>query len=402
MIFIQNFLLLASPLITLALFSYVFGQRRKNRINTAFLILISINIFETICDFALRLSSSVILRETLLIILTSLFFASSFVFLNFTYALFNKKADLVYKISAVLGAVCTIIPLFNIRFYSIMPGHLEGIYTPIPNILFSIIFVGYFCPMVVYGVVLTLIHTHKTSDPIIKKYLLIWIGGIIATVCYFIMVTFILPVLFKITFIASFGSLSIIIALIPTFWLVRRYNFLSVNVAQMEEILEKVFSETGEAIMLVDKNLKIVRANKVARTIFNLDKTSSCPVYLQSVIPELDRYKDSNPFEASITVEGEQRSLLVSVTVLHTADETIHTIVTARDITKLKQAEKDMFRQQQLESLGLLAGGIAHDFNNLLSGIISSFNVAQLNVESHSETAKILLEGEKAALNARR
>ena len=54
-------------------------------------------------------------------------------------------------------------------------------------------------------------------------------------------------------------------------------------------------------------------------------------------------------------------------------------VVTARDITDRKKAEKeriDMERRfqhaQKLESLGVMAGGIAHDFNNLMTGVLGN------------------------------
>ncbi|OAG27437.1 hybrid sensor histidine kinase/response regulator [Thermodesulfatator autotrophicus] len=56
-----------------------------------------------------------------------------------------------------------------------------------------------------------------------------------------------------------------------------------------------------------------------------------------------------------------------------------------RDISKLKEMERQLLQAQKLESIGLLAGGIAHDFNNILA-IISG----------HNELLKRSLKDEKA------
>lgn len=49
-----------------------------------------------------------------------------------------------------------------------------------------------------------------------------------------------------------------------------------------------------------------------------------------------------------------------------------------QDLSEKKKAEEVSFRNQKLESLGILAGGIAHDFNNLLAGIFGFLQLAQI------------------------
>jgi PAS domain S-box-containing protein len=59
-------------------------------------------------------------------------------------------------------------------------------------------------------------------------------------------------------------------------------------------------------------------------------------------------------------------------------------LVSARDITQLKEAEnereefqRNLLQTQKLESLGVMAGGIAHDFNNLLTGILGNADLVR-------------------------
>ena len=59
-------------------------------------------------------------------------------------------------------------------------------------------------------------------------------------------------------------------------------------------------------------------------------------------------------------------------------------IGTFLDITQRKGMEEDIRRNQNLESLGLLAGGIAHDFNNVLTGITGNLSLLDLRLDSNS------------------
>jgi len=53
-------------------------------------------------------------------------------------------------------------------------------------------------------------------------------------------------------------------------------------------------------------------------------------------------------------------------------------IVVFRDMTKFIEAEDELKKINNIESLGILAGGIAHDFNNLLSGMFGNLSIAKL------------------------
>ncbi len=65
-----------------------------------------------------------------------------------------------------------------------------------------------------------------------------------------------------------------------------------------------------------------------------------------------------------------------------------------QDVTERELLRAAVQRQNQMESIGLLAGGIGHDFNNLLTGILGSASLAQLHLaEGETEQVAELLTG---------
>jgi len=70
-----------------------------------------------------------------------------------------------------------------------------------------------------------------------------------------------------------------------------------------------------------------------------------------------------------------------------------------------KRSEKEIYRSQALETLGMLAGGVAHDFNNALEVIIGFASLARIRLSAADplhEPLKIILESAKGAADLAR
>jgi PAS domain S-box-containing protein len=82
-------------------------------------------------------------------------------------------------------------------------------------------------------------------------------------------------------------------------------------------------------------------------------------------------------------------------------DQAVAFATISRDISERKSMEREMIKNQKLESIGLLAGGIAHDFNNLLTGIAGYVSLAQSRVPPEGDVGRHLAEAEKTTFRAR-
>nr|MDA8164204.1 ATP-binding protein [Desulfobacteraceae bacterium] len=76
-------------------------------------------------------------------------------------------------------------------------------------------------------------------------------------------------------------------------------------------------------------------------------------------------------------------------------------ILSLRDITQIKQAEKELQKVQRLESIGLLAGGIAYDFNNILTAILGNISLARMFLPPGDKALERLDIAERASMRAR-
>lgn len=72
------------------------------------------------------------------------------------------------------------------------------------------------------------------------------------------------------------------------------------------------------------------------------------------------------------------------------------------EISRRENAENELLKKRNLESLGILAGGIAHDFNNILTAVSGNINLLEMERVSETDEEKdIFSQLKKAVLRAR-
>jgi PAS domain S-box-containing protein len=179
------------------------------------------------------------------------------------------------------------------------------------------------------------------------------------------------------------------------------------------------FDSTNEVIMLLSRDLTVIRVNKAA-TVFcgtsfgeiigkRIDELLHCDAMMSQFDPVDLTLKSSNHEEREIFLPKIGKWALVSIDAVITGTGTINgAVVIIKDITAMKKmaAEREKleleFRQlQKIEAVGHLAGGVAHDFNNILTAIIGYGNLLRLKIPPESPLRnfvdQILITSEKAA-----
>lgn len=144
-----------------------------------------------------------------------------------------------------------------------------------------------------------------------------------------------------------------------------------------------IFDNATDAIIITDKDWKIIRVNNKFFEIYGFDSTSINNVHIDLI--EFSNNKEE--------VEKRKQRILNGETILY---ETIHfkkntekinvevsakaldirgnlqIIHFCRDITEKKKTQEQLLQSQKMESIGALTGGIAHNFNNILTAILGN------------------------------
>lgn len=98
--------------------------------------------------------------------------------------------------------------------------------------------------------------------------------------------------------------------------------------------------------------------------------------------------------------DGEIETILSVNFLTDFRQQTIGFIFVFKDITEIKEIQRQLLQSQKLESIGLMASGIAHDFNNILAAIIPNSELIKMTSSPTSENYKRAEIIEKSALRA--
>ncbi|MBU1413786.1 response regulator [Myxococcota bacterium] len=179
---------------------------------------------------------------------------------------------------------------------------------------------------------------------------------------------------------------------------------------------QHTFDSSNEAICILNADHRIVRANRIAKEVFNFDLQAG-PRMCWDVFHEDKNELADCPYarvrlshhRESEEIRFKDRSYRITVDPIFDTEGRMYGAVhMVSDITGRKQAEAErerlesqLLQAQKMESVGQLAGGVAHDFNNMLSIILGNAENAcdQMSPEHPAYPAlqEILLTAKRSA-----
>ena len=183
---------------------------------------------------------------------------------------------------------------------------------------------------------------------------------------------------------------------------------------ESEEKYRTLVENATDFIYMIDKDKKLLSANKSAANLFRKEPEELVGKAIQDIFPReiaAEYITDLNQtFTTGITQVSESK-LIAGGTELWIQNflspvkdqkgEVIAVMCVSRDITEVRRLQEEQQEMAKLESVGTLAGGIAHDFNNILTGIMGNISLAKRYVEPGGKALQRLDEAEKASERAR-
>ena len=174
------------------------------------------------------------------------------------------------------------------------------------------------------------------------------------------------------------------------------------EIVDLKNFNESILQSIESGIITTDLDGMITFVNAGAERILSLDGEDVLNKPVANIIPneQLQRLLDKtsgtkakdSPREIELTVKGERKvSLEFNVTTRkEDGDKQAGSIISLRDITRLKQMQSEIIRMDRLASLGVLASGIAHEIKNPLAGIKTLAQACNEEFEPHDSRQEYL------------
>ncbi|MCP4575325.1 MAG: response regulator [Deltaproteobacteria bacterium] len=191
-------------------------------------------------------------------------------------------------------------------------------------------------------------------------------------------------------------------------------------VVESEREYHHFFQSTREAILVFDRDMRLLKANPASVRLFGYSRISDIrnmcldnmfldPGILDGLLKALLFEGSIGDFETVLCCDhpNERRPVVIGSGFVHFDDkgQLKHFEFVLTDITERKKLEAQLFQVQKIEAVGTLAGGVAHDFNNLLMGIQGRSSLISMDlppahphlehtnaIETHIQSAKMLTD----------
>src|SRR5581483_9707828 len=174
-----------------------------------------------------------------------------------------------------------------------------------------------------------------------------------------------------------------------------------------ESLFRAVFEGAFEAIVIIDSGGRYVDVNPAACELLgrardeilalSVGDVSASPAELEAVLTRLFETGELAGRHSIVRPDGEQRDVEFAAKA-HVLPGRHLSVM--RDVTERGALERELWRTQNLESIGRLAGGVAHDFNNMLTAIRGHAQLLAARTRPGSPEQRHASEIERASTRA--
>ncbi len=377
-------------LVTVFCAAAVYGQRRRDPANRAFLLFEVTCCGWLLCE-VLTYRPISLGAEMLIIRSMSLFWVPiGLLGLNLVYKLLGRRYDgpfWVFLGLTLAGVVAAFSPGVTFTSHERHAWGLVVILNPVGFALVNCVLVG----VTAYGMLLLVRARRKAPNRTLKLSAILMIASAAVTLLGAVMMNFILPLAVGPT-VPRVGAAFTVLFSVSVLVSTTQYGFMSSTV---EDMAEELFDSIHDGIVVTDPNGQILRMNRTARNLLSPGDHTPAGQQVSSLLPAWDPADERAERTVNLLHGGREHVLSLSMLATRKVGGQPVRVRLLRDVTDQHESQRalrakrdaleaearlrteELTQIQRMEAISVLAGGIAHDFNNLLAVIVGSTSAAR-------------------------
>ncbi|RJR18083.1 MAG: PAS domain S-box protein [Nitrospiraceae bacterium] len=175
-------------------------------------------------------------------------------------------------------------------------------------------------------------------------------------------------------------------------------NRAVLEVGESKDYLQAVLQSIGEAIIVLDQNDRVTMLNRAAEDLLGSNKQDLTGITFN----DLPFNIEENSSGTRLTVKGEEYDVIISRSTVSGPECSVRGyVILIKDITRIKELERQHERNQRLISMGEMAAKIVHEIRSPLCSIelFSTMLSNDLRDTAHSDMANGISTGIKSLNN---
>jgi len=375
----------------------VYGQRRRDPVNRAFLLYAATCCGWLLCEVLTSLPVAVG-RELIIMRIMSIFWIPvGLLALNLTYALLGRRYDGPFWMClglTVAGVVAGVLP--GVTFTS-FEHRSWGLSVTLNPLGFPLVFAA-LLSAAAYGMMLLVRAWRAEPNRTLRRPLTLVITGASVTLVIATATNLLLPLMLGPAEVPRLGATTTVAFTFSILFALTHYAFLS---SAVEGMAEELFDNIHDGIVVTDPNGQILRMNRTARELLASPDHTPSGQPVSSVLPAWEppgeHTEHTEHDERTVTLRrgGKEHVLSLSMLTTRQLGGLPIRVRLLRDVTEPHEAQQalrgkrdaleaearrrmdELTQMQRMEAISALASGIAHDFNNLLAVIVGSTSAAR-------------------------
>ncbi|BAE85449.1 sensor domain-containing diguanylate cyclase [Desulfitobacterium hafniense] len=329
--------------IMIFIWTFVYLNKSKDKVNESFLGFLTVVILWMVLSISIAGDDI----STLGLVLKTIYFYSmlnmAVAFLLFIYRFIGRKLDGLFYMSVTINTLTILARyLFPIDYADPTFWRLtDPVVAPVMSALFSL--------PAVFALMLIVRHYKMTRDGKLRTQLRFVLSGTGLACLISIVSEYILPAYFGLESNLSLMYFAILIFIVYIFRSIIKFKFLNI---QSDYVYRRLFLNSGEGILIINRHLTIVSINNLAKEILE-NKAIEPGDKITQLIKTYDFDTNYKQQEITIVVESGEKYLTMTQHPIDPDDRDSTKLLVVNDITsaklKLKQEKELLMKRSSID-----------------------------------------------------